>query len=159
RSRVFDAVMDRQQTANSFTDPDLTAIWTAIKQTRSPAWAPGGQPVVGNTYGETNQPNDDRPFRSFGAPFFQAGGNLMLPTDAGDTIMRSRPADRQALFQRPDTVTNPQIHPYLAWEPLRKALNGLTTVSDNYVVVMTVGFFEVRDGDPANPANPPVLGK
>jgi hypothetical protein len=169
RSRVFDAVMDRQA-ANTFTDtgaiPDLTIIWNAIKQSRSPQWVVTGTPAVGMTYDEGGAAGaSDRPLKPFGAPIFSAGVNIPQATDIGDTILRNRPTPdpdgtTRSLFQRVQDPSNPNpLHPYLSYEPLRKAMNSFTTVSDNYVVLMTVGFFEVRAGDPANPNNPVVLGK
>lgn len=171
RSRVFDAIMDRQA-GNSFTDADLTAIWTAIKQTRSPGWTPGN-PTVRPTNDEvqTATPGtDDRPFKSFGSAMLNGAPGVVgawSPTDIADTLLRSR------LTPDPDGVTRPvfsrvgpapapgttPLHPYHEFEPLRKALNSLTTVSDNYMVVLTVGFFEVRQGTAGDPSNPPVLGK
>jgi hypothetical protein len=166
RSRVFDAVMDKQA-SNTFTDTgannDLTTIWNAIKQSRSPLWAlsPTGTPDVGPTYDEGGA--SDRPFKSLGAPIFQAAppgaAGIAVNTDIADTILRNRSSDNQSLFTRVNADPNNPLNPYLSYEPLRKAFNSFTTVSDNYVVLMTVGFFEVREGDPTDPNNPPVLGK
>jgi len=172
RSRVFDAILDPKPAGtpgpNSFTDADLTAIWQAIKQTRSPAWAPGSPPVAGMTHDEAPAPTPgvDRPFKSFGAAMFNGTPGIVgawNSTDIADTLLRSRTLDGKSLFSRvepPPTPGVPPLHPYQELEPLRKALNNLTTVSDTYMVVLTVGFFEVRQGFVAgNPADPPVLGK
>jgi hypothetical protein len=99
----------------------------------------------------------DRPFRAFGIGLFNGGNNLAgqqdMDTIGGiqDTLMRSRidPATgqpvqpEQPLFLNPDATS--ATHPYLQWEPLRKVLNNLTTVTDTYLVIYTVGYFEVRE--------------
>jgi hypothetical protein len=82
----------------------------------------------------------------------------LQPTGLDDTLLRPRPADGLSLFQRPEQSSSTPLHPYLEWEPLRKAFNNVTTVTDTYLVVMTVGYFEVRGGNPADPNNPVILG-
>lgn len=170
RSRVFDAIMDKAavNSPNSFTEQDLTTIWNAIKMSRSPGWTTGNPPIVGNTYDELGPgPTNDRPFKAFGSSLFGAGVNVLYPTDIADTILRNRPtADTdgvtRSLFSRGPDATNPP-HPYQEYEPLRKAMNSFTTVSDTYIVIMTVGYFEVRNRPGLtgtyDEANPPILGK
>jgi hypothetical protein len=53
----------------------------------------------------------------------------------------------------------PTPHPYLLGEPLQKGWNNLTSTSDSFLVVMTVGFFEVENAGPWNVTNQPVLGR
>ncbi len=50
-------------------------------------------------------------------------------------------------------------HPYLQYEPMQKLWNNLTPVSDSFMVVMTVGFFEVDNAGPWNVTNQPQLGR
>lgn len=179
RSKVFDAVMNRQS-ANLFADTDLTAIWNGLKGSRSPGWADpanAGTPTkwVGNSFHETNAATDDRPIRGFGTPMLGATAGTAFPfgSGLGDTLLRTRAAATgetrpQTLFSIvvPDVssggtqefnVANP-THPFRALEPLQKAFNNLTTVSDTYLVVYTIGFFEVRNAGPYSLTNTPVLG-
>ncbi len=150
--RVFNAVLDPQP-ANRFSSADVDVIWQGLTATRTPGF-PG---QVGATYDEVGT-GGDRPLKSLGSPVFQPGGGNRVSTGLDDTILRSRPSDGLPLFQRPESSPSTPLHPYLAWEPLRKAFNNVTTVTDTYLVVMTVGYFEVRGGDPADPNNPIVLG-
>lgn len=64
--------------------------------------------------------------------------------------------------------TGPQIfpnlsatggNPYLQYEPLRKAYNHLTPNSDSFLLLMTVGFFEVENAGPWGVTNQPQLGR
>ncbi len=52
-------------------------------------------------------------------------------------------------------TTDPLV-PYTETEPLRKILNNLTTTSDTFQLVFTVGYFEAREYQPGQPV---VLGK
>src|SRR5262249_28511577 len=115
-------------------------------------------------------PAPDRPFKSFGGAIVDGAPTSVgawYPTDITDTIMRNRtdvvggtPVVRP-LFSRVDPATPglPPLHPYQTYEPLRKAMNSFTTVSDIFLVVMTVGFFEVRQGSGVDPNNAAILGK
>jgi hypothetical protein len=49
-------------------------------------------------------------------------------------------------------------HPYHQFEPLRKGWNNLTSTSDSFLVLFTVGFFEVENAGPWDANNPPRLG-
>ncbi len=160
RSRVFNAVLD-PQAANGFTQAEIDALWTALKQSRSPGWT-GATPVVGSTMDEAGLAvGNDRPFKSLGGALFTAGGNLPGGGSIDDTILRRDPTTQNPMIFLPatDSSTNTARHPYQRAEALRKMLNSFTTVSDNYLVVMTVGWFEVRNTGPFSETNPPVLGK
>lgn len=160
RSAVFDALFLAGVPAavpggNGFTTADLDAIWAGIKATRSP----GAFPTVGNTVHETGVLTDDRPFRTPGSPVFDAAGSLLAASDIRDTVFRNRVA------ADPDTVTrslfqrSTAVHPYQSWEPLRKAFNNLTTTTDCYLVVFTIGYFEVKNNPPYGLGNTPQLGR
>lgn len=163
RSAVFDALFLAGNPAavppgNRFTAADLTAIWNALKATRSPS---GTFPTVGTTVHE-DAAGTDRPFRTPGSPVFAAGGSLIAATDIQDTIFRNRNAAdpdtvTRSLFQRLPDPTN--LHPYQSWEPLRKAFNNLTTTTDCYLVVFTIGYFEVKNNPPYGLGNPTQLGR
>jgi hypothetical protein len=196
RSRVFDAVLDAAA-GNTLKDVDRTAVWQALKATRSPSWANSGTalaptlpaygPAVGATLDElpttfafpagTLWP--DRPVKGFGAGLFAAAapGGAFRPNANGqaDTLLRPRThdpitatannpgvaaGDTLPLFSLGTTTrsTDPNAqHPWVQDEPLRKVLNSFTTTSDSYLLLVTVGFFNViEETDPANPTGPPV---
>ena len=50
-------------------------------------------------------------------------------------------------------------HPYMQYEQLRKSWNNLTPVSDSFLVMMTVGFFEVENDVNYSVTTPPIIGK
>lgn len=171
RSRVLYALMGfplpptTPNTPNQFTDDDLLAVWNGIKQHRSPGMSPAnlGDPTlwVGTTRNEDSTLSTaDRPIRGFGTPLLAAApGSIPAGSGSDDTLLHLRTSDGAPLFSRvPPAAPNPPLHPYLAQEPLQKAFNNLTTVSDTYLVIYTVGFFEVRNPGPWDANNPPVLG-
>ncbi len=136
--RVLQAVLDPQQ-GNSFT-PNPTFVptaWTAMMQKRTQAW-----PSFKATMDETGVNTDDRPYKL---------GSGAATSD--DTLFRSAtgPGGNPMLF---NTAGG---HPYINAEPHRKAANNLTTVSDGFLVIWTVGFFEVEAGGFGGV--PPTLGK
>ncbi len=150
RSKVFDALMDKQL-VNDFTNTgannDLTTIWDGLKATRSPSWT-GVPPVVGITKDEldasTNAAGFDSPFKGLGVANFIVNAGVLSQTDVNSTILRIRPSDNKTLFSRYTSATPPAVTPgsYADLEPLRKAYNNITTVSDTYMVVFTIGYFE-----------------
>lgn len=163
RSQVFDALFlanGAVPAGNGFLTTDLDAIWGSIKSTRSNAWSllpAGSPPVISSSIHETGAPTDDRPFRSLGSPMFAPGANLLTDLDIRDTILRPKTPGGLSLFQRVDAGNT--LHPYQSWEPLRKAFNNLTTTTDCYMVVFTIGYFEVRNTGPFSVTNVPQLGK
>ncbi len=162
RSQVFDALLlanGAVPAGNGFTlTDDVPAIWNALKASRSPGWTTS-TPVVGTTIHE-DAAGTDRPFHALGAPQFAADGTTVLSqTGLTDTILRNRTtADpdgvTRSLFQRVGS-----LHPFQSWEPLRKTVNNLTTTTDCYLVVFTIGYFEVRNNPPFGTGSLPQLGR
>jgi hypothetical protein len=93
----------------------------------------------------------DRPFKGLGVATYQPTSNTARwnnGTGMQDTILRTAlpittPSDPLILL--PNPTTGSPLHPYQRDEMLRKLFNQITTVSDTYLVLMTVGIFEVRD--------------
>jgi hypothetical protein len=167
-STVFQALLDRQP-ANTFTDADVTRIWQNLRQSRSPAW--DGVPQVGVTVDEidpnTNAPGTDRPFKGFGVGQFDSTGTTGVlntagglpntgttpPTPNGNghglqatvlrTVLDSTTMVATPLFAA--TSSPLAVDPYYRYEPLRKASNNLTTTSDTFLVVFTVGYFDIEE--------------
>ena len=157
-STVFQALLDPQP-ANTFDVTAVNTIWQQLRASRSPAW--DVTPAVGTTVDEidpaTNAPGTDRPFKGFGVGQFDSTTGGVLNTPAGvpnnpivtpngnghgveSTFLRTRQFDSKSLF-----LNTAQTDPYRQMEPLRKASNNLTTVSDNFLVVFTVGFFDIDE--------------
>ena len=159
RSKVFDAVMD-PQAGNRFTAADLTPMWNNIKATRTPGWIPGGtltQQTIRATKFEADSTavtGKDNPFRGFGTGMFQVAPTAAHVRNVGGieaTMMR-----RDATSNQPYLATSAfSSDPWVGYEPMRKAFSQLTTTTDAYQVVMTIGYFEVVNpngtlgGDPA----------
>ncbi len=141
-SAVFSAVLDRQP-ANFFTDADVNLIWKNLRASRSPNWTTT-VPAVGATVDEwdaaTGAFGTDRPFRGLGVGQYDtSAGGMASAQGLESTLLRSAsPPTGTPLF-----FNAAQTDPYRQAEPLRKAYNNFTTVSDNYLVVFTVGFFEI----------------
>jgi hypothetical protein len=155
-SKVFAALLDKQP-ANLFTAADVTTLWKNIKETKYPsamAPVPAIPTVFGPTVDEidvnsaTQSAGTDRPFKGFGLGLFSVApagptglkGGVPTATGHDDTLLRQTKAATGALA----LATN-QGNPYYALEPLRKAFNNLTTTSDTYMVVFTVGFFDIDE--------------
>lgn len=160
--RVFNAVLDPQG-GNGFAATYPVTIWDNYIRPAAPPVAP----LIARTANVSprmtvHEGGTDYPF---------AFGSTSLTT--GVNPPRDHPFGRSA-----DPTTNPNglifpnyaappapaivaNHPYLANEPLRKAWNSLTPTSDGFLVLVTVGFFEVTLPNPALPAsvtNQPILG-
>ena len=160
RSRVFDAMLlaNGVPGSNKFTTADLDAIWAGLKQTRSPLFNPANTPDGWHqsTFAETGTPTNDQPIHSFGAPLLAAGGSVPNGSGRADTLLRPRPSDGLPLF----TLADPTVHPYEAYEPMRKVFNSVSTTTDCYLVIMTVGWFDVTNpaAAPYSVTNPPQVG-
>lgn len=165
-SRVFDALMLANggiSPANQFTLPDVQAIWQGLKSSRSPSFNPPGNQDqwAGNTIHEASA--GDQPIQSFGTPMFTAAGSFPQGSGIANTLFRNR-LDASGsfsvpLFSRDNNPAAPIWHPYQAYEPMRKVMNNITTTTDCYLVILTVGWFEVTNVLPSySVANPPQLG-
>jgi len=147
-ARVLQAVLDPQQ-GNSFTIPWNTSPptdpWSGtILPTRTPNW--GTAPYVRATTDETGGAGD-RPFKLAASS-----------SNAEETLFRKQPAPPAPTLYPFPMLFNPDpapIPPYVHEEPHRKAWNNLTTVGDGFLVIWTVGFFEVD----AVTAAGPTIGK
>lgn len=142
---VLNAVLD-PQAGNGFNLGEVNTLWNTLFTT-----SPGAR-----TPNLNNVAPSDRPIQMFGA----ATQNVLNPTLPGmdDTLFRTvgpRPA-----FQL-DPNQPQHAHPFQQWEMLRKAVNNLSTTSDTFLVIFTIGYFEVRS--PADPFGSgrlvPVLGR
>jgi hypothetical protein len=175
RSQVLEALLDKNST-NSFTDvarlSDVQRVYNMLfgqsvtyARTKS---GPSGVP--GNTVDEVtptqaNIDAADRPFRPFGTaslrsqlPVTGSGNFAFAQQGLGlqDTILRSvNPSAANAV----PAIFTSASHPYQQAEMLRKMYNNFTTTSDTFLVVMTVGFFEVRNQGPYHVNNPTILGR
>ena len=158
---VFQALLDGNDAGgkqNTFSTSDVTTLWTALKTSRTP-----GFPKPDTTADE-DPAGTDRPFKSFGAAQFGPGGaaGAAAGTGRADTLLRdgATPGTPLLFNATPkDLAGTAQNHPYTQAEPLRKLLNNVTTTTDTFLLVYTVGFFEVRGGTANDPNDPVVLGK
>ena len=153
-STVFQALLDAQ-TANLFTPAEVNALWQRLRASRNPNWdvalnAPGTSTVpaaLGATVDEWDPnatppgPGKDRPFKGYGVGQYDtSAGGMLSAQGLESTLLRSGATPGTPLFL--DTA---QTDPYRQIEALRKATNNLTTVSDNFLVVFTVGFFDIDE--------------
>jgi hypothetical protein len=144
-SRVFRALLD-PQTPNRFTATDANTIWRNLRLKRTPNWDPTAAGLGANTLGRTARERDeagavgqDRPIQGFGSGLFAA--NLHTPEVGGiEQTLLGRPTSGGAPIFSTALVAN---DPWQGLEPFRKAFSQLTTTSDAYLVVMTIGYFEV----------------
>jgi hypothetical protein len=156
---VLEALAD-QNGGNGFTAMDVTNLYNSLffgtgthARTKDAT-----NRIPGNTHDETGLDTDDRPFRSLGTSANWTMGGI-IPGGLGyaDTIFRQPAGGGAAPAFFTGTATD---HPYRRSELLRKIYNNLTTTSDTYLVVMTVGFFEVRNTTfPISTTNPVILGR
>ncbi len=156
--RVMEALLDANA-SNGFINTDVynttlpadttTTLWGKLISTRTPSWDVNNVPQPNATIDEGGT---DRPFKSFGTASFAPGGLLPGGSGIDDTILRNGGAGTPAIF-------GSATHPYQKAEMLRKMQNNITTTTDTYMVVMTVGYFEVRNPGTISPTNPVVLGR
>lgn len=136
---LLQAVLDPQE-GNWFraSDPNLvTNVWAGM--TSAQPWA--RSPDNGVPRATADEGGADRPFKGLAGGAFE------------ETLYRGTTPGGASPF----TATHP--NPYFQNDALRKMWNNTSTVSDSFLVVMTVGFFEVINDGPYNEANPPILGK
>jgi hypothetical protein len=169
---VLEALLD-QNASNNFTTTDVSNLYSPLLFGNSAfARTKNASGIPGDTTDETAPPpptappvppavdSRDRPFKSLGTATFAAGGSLPNGSGLQDTILRDgATAGTPAIFRPDPAAPLPPLHPYQKAEMLRKMFNNITTTSDTYLVVMTVGYFEVRSPAPYSVTNPPVLGK
>ena len=156
---VFNALCDAQG-SNTFTQPQITAIYQQMLALRSPGMIPPAGPPPGWAPTITGQ---DRPFISLGIgnqpandpmavfdngaaktnstgqasnsgiedTFFRSFGGTVLANGGGDPTT-------QRLFDVPGVT-----HPYQTTELMTKIFNNTTTRSNVFAVWVTVGFFRV----------------
>lgn len=129
---TFRALVDRQA-GSTFTDAQVDAIFTALRDSRTP---------------DNFTTDNHRPIKGFGVGLTPA--NAQYPAGLGieDTLLR-----RDATGARIMEV--PGAHPYQNLDLLCKIFNNTTTRSNCFAVWVTVGFFEVVD----DTARPVKLGK
>jgi hypothetical protein len=119
-------------------------------------------PVAGASVYDNGTATGDRPFLPFGVSTIPPGGSVITVNgityhvNAGgtnfptDTLLRVNTGTGLPwLFQTtainpPQTLTSTP-HPYQQLEAARKILNNTTTVSHNFAVFVTVGYFEVTN--------------
>ncbi|MGL6096653.1 MAG: hypothetical protein ACRC7O_12765, partial [Fimbriiglobus sp.] len=114
--------------SNAFTDADVTEYWTRFGTTTGARLA--------RTHAATP---------SSSAPYIGLAGS----TDIGQSVLRyENPADPRSVLFYSQTAAGPAAdHVYARTEPLKKIWNNAATTSDTFLVLMTVGFFEVRQQD------------
>ncbi len=146
RLEPFLAVTDPQQ-GNRFIGTDSTNTWSVLSASRTPTY-----PVVGPTTDETGVATNDRPLKA-----------LSSSANYDETLLRGVPGSMpypipgQLMSVAPATFAN--SHPYTQYEQLRKSWNNLTPVSDSFLVIMTVSYFEVDNDVAYSVTNPPQIGK
>jgi hypothetical protein len=141
---VLNALLD-PQAGNAFAaDATLsTQAWGFVNGPTAGARTPTGVP--GPTAYESGVATDD-------SPFWLTGTGLLYST-------RLRMTGSPTTYSFGSYAATTPAHDYFQTEPLRKVWNSTTTVSDSFLVVMTVGFFEVENAGPWNVTNQPVLGR
>jgi hypothetical protein len=177
---VLEAVLD-QNASNAFTTAEVDALWAVLQGSTDDTTAGGYAAHARTKNGATPGPTfdevgatytdaggtvrgSDRPFKPLGTAAFSAASPPptapqfdLRPLGSGiaDTILRDGATPGTPALLSASTAT----HPYQRAEMLRKLHNNVTYTTDTYLVVMTVGYFEVRNPGPYSPTNPPVLGK
>lgn len=149
-SGVLQAAFGRSEgTDYRLTNPtQVTDVWNSLSPATpptAPATARTPNKVPRATVQEGGQ---DRPF---------IWGSANWPSDS--PLVRS-PFSPDSTDVKQLTFANPNaLHPYFQLEPMRKAWNNITPVSDSFLLMMTVGFFEVENPGPWGVGNQPQLGK
>lgn len=176
--RVLAAVFD-PQAGNSFASTNATYLSTLWATYFTPGALPTYPLITRTPYGTPRATVNEVPNPSTNVadyPFawgMTSWGPTTYPGDLQPS--RDHPFGRRANDDPANTLTpNPFVfpnyfappvlatganHPYLLNEPLQKAWNNLTPVSDSFLIVMTVGFFEVENAGPWGVNNQPQLGK
>jgi hypothetical protein len=146
-ARVVQALLD-PQSGNTFnstyvTDP-TTGVSTKLLTSRTVSGV-GGVPAA----------LTDKPYQ----PYTSAATGSTIES----TLLRSSTSapGTPALFNTKPTnaVAPAQPHAYFVPEPMRKIMNNTTTVTDGYLVIWTVGFFEVDPTGTAPGTTPFQIGK
>jgi hypothetical protein len=176
--RVWDALFDVQG-GNGFTQAQIDTLWFFMTLYRSAnvlkvgpdgvigSGNPGLVPktdALGNTYMtplpgasvyDAGTANVDRPFLPLGAATITIGGTTLpngykvnlAGSDINDTLLRGPTPFITSPWIFKAAIANP--HPYQQLEAARKILNNTTTVSHNFSVYVTVGYFEVTNETPS----------
>jgi hypothetical protein len=152
---VFRALLDRND-ANFFRDADVsgTAAFSSWERMTTPGSGLRSQASPLFNVGPT-----DTPFWGMGDVAFRGttpGTNSAYPPPTRPLFRVQDPSD--TTLTPPLTLpASAQTQPAVLAEPLKKMWNNTTTTSDAFLVIMTVGFFEVRN-NPA-PGDRVILGK
>jgi hypothetical protein len=125
--RIGSALLD-PHAGNSFNLAWANTAWAGLTTSRTPAAIPA---------------LTDKPFQP---------GTCPMTTSMEQTLLRSNGTGTPTLFNIAPTNGS---HEYFRAEPLRKVMNNVTTVTDGFLVVWTVGFFEVESVNGSGP----VIGK
>jgi hypothetical protein len=157
--RVWRALFD-DNGFNGFPAGWVDGLWPALmagtgsntrtRTTVTRSDAAGGShlvPVPGSTVYDTGTQTGDRPFLPF--------GGMTTPVSFGsaltnDTILRTPVNAMGVPTSLPYLTVLSGTHPYQQAEAARKILNNVTTVSHNFAVWVTVGYFEVESETPAS---------
>lgn len=155
------------RTGNRFNAGDVNTLWTSLLGSNGTPGFAGrtrNYPDTTSTSDEGN-PNGDKPIKSFGVANFTAGGSIPLGTSVNDSLFRTNPSTGAPIaFYNASGPT--AVHPMAQAEMLRKASNNITTTTDTYLMVFTIGYFEIRAVGP-QPTAPnttriqgmPILGR
>jgi hypothetical protein len=138
---------------NTFTQSDVTSLFTSLINSRSPVGS-NGKPI-GPVNLDVSGYTVNRPFLSLACPFTPTNGDQQYPQYSGagfggagidDTILRVHPATPPPIYPQARLFYVPNApHPYIENQLLSKIYNNLTTRSNVFAVWLTVGFFQVTD--------------
>lgn len=164
--RVLDALFDPQNGNTFAANPNYMndRVWNGLMASRSGVGQQqlaNGTPLAtanapGQSIHDANAAGQQVPFMRFGAPLAAAGSTFAYGVGGGEghTILRdaTTPTGAPLLFNTATTNDNSR---YFQAEPFRKVLNNLTTVNHQYVVFLTIGYFDVENENPPRPAGYP----